>query len=484
MAAAARLRVKGHDVRILEQSDTAGGKAKAFSRDGFVFDTGPSLLTIPAVYRDLFLKTGASLEDSLDLRPVDPGTKYHWSDGTKVQLPGVGTAASAEALAAVVGTQAGTQWRALMTRAAKMWQLTRKPILESPVSGPRDLFKLISSIDDVRTIAPGTSLRKLGKQTFDDPRMVMLLDRFATYTGSDPRKAPAALATVPYVEQVFGSWHIGGGISNLSGALYQRCLERGVTVDFNADVTQVVTDAGRVSAVRLADGQTLTCDIVVANSDATHLYADLLTRSVSRGPLKQLRKSTASFSGFVLMLAVQGRTPGISHHNLWFPADYDAEFDSVFTGREVADPAIYACVPDDPAMRPDDDHESWFILVNAPRHGNDKGARDWSSPEFANTYADQILERLAHRGTDLRERVLWRELRTPADLERLTRAPGGAIYGTSSNGARAAFLRPANQSPLPGLYLVGGSSHPGGGLPLVGMSAEIVSNLIGRAPRS
>jgi phytoene dehydrogenase-like protein len=134
-------------------------------------------------------------------------------------------------------------------------------------------------------------------------------------------------------------------------------------------------------------------------------------------------------------------------------------------------------------MRPVDG-EAWFVLVNAPRHspgGRLPGTIDWDAPGLADSYADKVLASLAGRGTDLTGRILWRELRTPADLERATGAPGGAIYGTSSNGARAAFLRPQNASSVPGLFLVGGSAHPGGGLPLVGMSAEIVANLVGRA---
>jgi len=138
-------------------------------------------------------------------------------------------------------------------------------------------------------------------------------------------------------------------------------------------------------------------------------------------------------------------------------------------------------VPDDDRMRPDQDSEAWFILVNTPRNGRDpRHGVDWDAPGRAEAYADLLLARLAERGVDIRERVLWREIRSPADLERSTRAPGGSIYGSSSNGARAAFQRPANQSPVPGLYLVGGSSHPGGGLPLVGMGAEIVAGLVGR----
>jgi len=481
MAAAARLSVKGHQVTIVEQSDQVGGKAGAYSRDGFVFDTGPSLITLPAVYRDLFLKTGTSLEDNVDLQPVEPGTSYRWSDGTRVTLPGVNPAAAATALGDALGGTAREDWLALVARAAEIWRITRKPFLESPLTGTRELLALAKSPRDVRTVAPTTSLRGLGRKYLRDPRLRMLLDRYATYSGSDPRKAPAALSTIPYVEQTFGSWHIGGGVHKLADALAARCEERKVDILLNSDVTRIVLDEGKVRSVELSDGSHLEADIVVSNADASHLYGDLVSGNRADAALRQLRKATPSFSGFVMLLAIKGRTPDISHHNVWFPADYNAEFDAVFKGRPATDPTIYACVPDDPLMRPDADHESWFVLINAPRHGHGKNEFDWSQTDFANNYADRMVELLAERGTDLRNRILWRELITPADLEARTRAPGGSIYGTSSNGMRAAFLRPANTSPIEGLYLVGGSSHPGGGLPLVGMSAEIVAETIGRA---
>ncbi len=481
MATAARLSVKGHQVTIVEQSDQVGGKAGAYSRDGFVFDTGPSLITLPAVYRDLFLKTGTSLEDNVDLQPVEPGTSYRWSDGTRVTLPGVNPAAAATALGDALGGTAREDWLALIARAAEIWRITRKPFLESPLTGTRELLALAKSPRDVRTVAPTTSLRGLGRKYLRDPRLRMLLDRYATYSGSDPRKAPAALSTIPYVEQTFGSWHIGGGVHKLADALAARCEERKIDILLNSDVTRIVLDEGRVRSVELSDGSHLEADIVVSNADASHLYGDLVSGNRADAALRQLRKATPSFSGFVMLLAIKGRTPDISHHNVWFPADYNAEFDAVFKGRPATDPTIYACVPDDPLMRPDADHESWFVLINAPRHGHGKNEFDWSQTDFANNYADRMVELLAERGTDLRSRILWRELITPADLEARTRAPGGSIYGTSSNGMRAAFLRPANTSPIEGLYLVGGSSHPGGGLPLVGMSAEIVAETIGRA---
>lgn len=485
LAAAARLAVRGHEVTILEQGDRVGGKLFTYRRDGFAFDTGPSLFTLPAVYRDLFLKTGGPLEEAVDLQPVEPGFGYHFADGSSVTVPGVDPGKAARAFGDAFGGSAREDWRQLIARGGEMWRLTREPFLQSPLDGWRTLLK-VATPSAVRAIAPRTTLRDLGQQYLSDWRLRQVLDRYATYSGSDPRRAPAVFATVPYMEQTFGAWHIGGGLGTLADALEKRCLERGVGIRLRADVAEVLLADGRVAGVRTVDGERIPAEIVVANADAHHLYNDLLDDPRAKGPARSLAKAAPALSGFVILLALRGRTPGIHHHNVWFPRDYDGEFDAIF-GRNphpARDPAIYACVPDDPLMRPDDDTEAWFILVNTPRHGNGmRGSVDWAAPGLADEYADLLLQRLAERGTDIRDRVLWRELRTPADLAHDTRAPGGSIYGSSSNGPRAAFQRPANQSPIPGLYLVGGSAHPGGGLPLVGMGAEIVADLIPRAGR-
>jgi phytoene desaturase len=480
LATAARLAVKGHSVQMLEQSDSIGGKLATYRRDGFAFDTGPSLFTLPAVYRDLFLKTGNAFEEEVDLQPVEPAFGYRFADGSSVTMPGVDPARCARALGDAFGEQSAAEWRALMDRAGKMWRLTREPFLQSPLEGWRTLLPLAKPAD-VRTIAPWSTLRGLGRSMLSDPRAVTLLDRYATYTGSDPRKAPAVLATVPYVEQEFGAWHLGGGLGTLADALGRRCEERGVEIRTGVNVSQIMTNQVGVTGV-IADGQHIAADVVVANADAGQVYHRLLDDPRARKPARAINRSDASLAGFVLLLAVRGRTPGLLHHNVWFPEDYDAEFDSIFgrNPKPVDDPAIYVCAPDDPQMRPDDDHESWFILVNAPRH-DPAGGVDWSNSALAESYADHVLAVLARRGMDVRDRILWREIRTPADLEKSAQAPGGSIYGTSSNGARAAFDRPANKSDIPGLYLVGGSTHPGGGLPLVGMGAEITASLIGRA---
>jgi phytoene dehydrogenase-like protein len=182
-----------------------------------------------------------------------------------------------------------------------------------------------------------------------------------------------------------------------------------------------------------------------------------------------------------MLLALRGRTEGLQHHTVLFPDKYHQEFDDIFgdTPRPPNDPAIYICNPDDRAMRPDD-HEAWFVLVNAPPH-DPEGGMDWRDSSVVDGYARHVLALLARRGLDVRDRLLWHEIRTPVDIAARSWSPGGAIYGTASNSRHAAFTRPANRSPVSGIFLVGGSTHPGGGLPLVGMSAAIVADLIGPA---
>jgi phytoene desaturase len=490
LAVSARLAAGGHDVTICEQAATVGGTLACFRRDGFGFDTGPHLLTLPAVYRDLFLKTGSALEESVELVAVDPVRRYRFTDGTELDLPNASRGRTTAELDAAFGSGAGAQWASLMDRGGQVWDATRGPFLESPVEGARTLLRESRRVRDLRAVAPWQTLRGLGRRHLSDPRLRMLLDRYATYTGSDPRRAPAALVTVPYVEQTFGSWYVRGGLHVLAEALAQRVLERGVHVRTEADVVRVVVESGRAVGVTLADGEHLAADIVVSGADAAHLYRDLLPGGEAAGARRALARTTPSSSGFVMLLALRGRTPEQPHHTVLFPDDYDREFDAVFgTGEHrgrpcpVDDPALYISAPDEPSARPDDDHEAWFVLVNAPPHSPGDPARgvDWDAPGLPQSYADRLLQVMADRGLDVRDRLLWRELRTPADLQRATRSVGGSIYGSSSNGARAAFLRPSNRSPVPGLFLVGGSAHPGGGLALVGMSAAIVAQQIGPA---
>ncbi|GAA1627767.1 phytoene desaturase family protein [Actinoplanes couchii] len=464
LAAALRLARAGHRVTVHERSAEVGGKLAVHERDGFRFDTGPSLLTLPGVFEEL----------GLDLRPtpLDPVVRHVFPDGTVLDSSS-DHAVFLDRITAALGPEAAADWDRFWRRAARIWRASWESVLQRPVSAA-SLARLSWRIPDLMAIAPGRSLRSLGRRYLRDPRLRMLLDRYATYTGTDPRRAPAALAAIPYAELAHGGWYLPGGLGTLSGALRAKCDEAGVRVELGSEVTAIEADH-RVRGVRLSGGAFVPADIVVSNVDALTLYRDLLP-----SPRRLTGLADRSLAGFVLLLGVRGHTPELAHHTVFFPRDYDAEFDAIFPGpgrraRPVSDPAVFVTRADDPAVHPGGS-EAWFVLVNTPRHGTGWSAVDWRREGLAPAYTNRILKVLRDRGLDLRDRLEFVETRTPADLADTTAAPGGAIYGTAGG-----LLRPANRGPIAGLHLVGGSVHPGGGLPMVALSARIVADSVGPA---
>jgi phytoene desaturase len=465
LTAAIRLRALGHDVTVFERSDVVGGKLAVHVRDGYTFDVGPSLVTLPHVFDDVFRAAGTTLDEQLDLVRLDPQFAYHWPDGSSLTVPDSDddTAAAFDEFA----PGSGRQWRDFDARGRRIWDVAERTFFAGPMSNPWSLAKRMRSPFDLTAIDPMRTLHRAAESFFDDPRLVQWADRYATYSGSSPYAAPATLGCIPHIEARFGCWYPIGGLDALRAAFERVAREIGVEIRTGADVARIVAAPGdRVSGVELADGSTEAADIVVANTDAEHLYADLLADAVA---LRRVRRAERSTSGFVLCVGVRGLTPRLEHHNVWFSGSYRAEYDQLDAGEPADDPTIYACVSSvtDPSQAPDG-CENWFLLVNTP-------------PDVdidAVAYGELVLDRLAERGPDLRARLEFLDTMTPSDIERRYRSPGGAIYGTSSNGRRAAFVRPANRGARPGLYLVGGSSHPGGGLPLVTTSARIVTEMI------
>ena len=459
LAAAIRLAEAGHDVEVHERASSPGGKLGRYERDGFRFDTGPSLLTLPHVFTDLGL--------SLPLVALDPVVRHFFPDGTVLD-----SSSSHETfldrIATALGPGAAADWHRFWRRAERIWHASWRSVLRRPVT-PATLAALSWRLTDLAAIAPGRTLRHLGYRYLRDPRLRMLLDRYATYAGADPRHAPAALAAIPYAELAFGGWYLPGGLTTLADAMVARGEALGARLVLDSEVTAV-----EPAGIRAGD-TFVPADVIVSDVDALTLYRDLLP---TPGRLPAL--TDRSLAGFVLLLAVRGETPELAHHNVFFPTYYDAEFDAIFgsparRARPADDPTIFVTRANDPTVHPPG-AEAWFVLVNAPRHGASWSATDWRRPGLADSYADHILGLLAQRGLDVRDRVLFREIRTPADLAAATATPGGAIYGTTG-----ALLRPANRGPSDNLFLVGGSVHPGGGLPMVALSAQIAVTQIGPA---
>lgn len=485
MSAAARLAKRGHRVTVFERSKKVGGKCQTITIKGFSFDTGPSLLTLPAVYRDFFMKTGRPID--LSLESVDPAFSYHFADGSELLFPNLSRNSTIKSIVDLMGEDAGRQWKSLMERAERMWQASRSDFVERALPSYRQLLTRSGFIRDLRTIAPWQTLSSMAKSTLADKRLRYIVDRYATYTGSDPREVPAVLLTIAFVEEAFGAWHIKGGIGRLGEMVHQRALELGVEFRVGEEVSAINSDRGRVTSLTLASGEVIESDVIVSNADSSLLYNKLLKgggAKVAYKERKAINRSTPSLSGFSILLGLKpAPKPHFkNHHTVLFPEDYEAEFNAIFREqRSVSDPTFYICSPKDAAMVPEPGAESLFILINAPRHDPENGF-DWSKPGVVESYGEQmivrLIERLGARGQGLRERIAVKEFRSPLDIENDFASLGGSIYGPSSNGVRAAFRRAPNVSRLKGLYNVGGSAHPGGGVPLVGLSGEIVADAI------
>ena len=484
MSAAARLAKQGHQVTVFENSDQSGGKCRTEWFGDYAFDTGPSLLTLPAVFRDLFLKTGKRIEHVLDISPVDPAFNYNFADGSKVTFPNLSNPKTYQEIEKSFGISASNSWRQIIERSEKMWEASRDSFIESELTSIWPLLLRRNLINQINQISPFTSLRSLSEKLNLDPHLKMIIDRYATYTGSDPRSAPAVLLTIAFVESTFGAWHIKGGIGQLSVALEQRCRDLGVDFQFKSLVTKILVERNKVEGVVLSDGKIIKSDLVVSNSDAEYTFNSLIGNEVSsaRGERRKLKSATKSLAGFSLLLGLdnsKSKPVDVEHHNVYFPENYDLEFDQIFTQKiPVTDPTIYLCAPKDSSMVKGADKEAWFVLVNAPRHEPELG---WDWKDGGQEYAQKIISKMDDLGLNVTNRLDFMEYRTPADLENYAMAPGGSIYGTSSNSPVSAFLRARNRSKVKGLFCVGGSAHPGGGLPLVGISAEIVAKAIGKA---
>ncbi len=464
LTAAIRLAAADHHVVVLERNPVVGGKVAELDEGGFRFDLGPTLLTLPQLFDDVFRLAGTTLADEVDLVRLDPQVRYHWRDGSTLEIPDDPSATAAAIERFSPG--AGPQWTAFAQHAEKLWGVSERTFLSGPMSSPLSMLSRMTSPLDIARIDGNRTLSKAAGSFFDDPRLQQLIGRYATYSGSSPYLTPATLACIAHIEQAFGCWYITGGLARLRDALARTASSLGVDIRTGVDVGRIAADRGSVSGVELADGGGEVADIVVSNVDAAHLYTDLLPHPKEA---RKLDKAGLSQSAFVLCAAVSGRTEGIAHHNVFFSLHDRQEFRYLEAGQVPIDQTVYASVSSitDAGQAPPG-CENWYLLVTTPPAiGIDK-----------KMMTAGVLNRLAERGIDLRERVQFTRTLVPAEFDARYRAPGGAIYGTSSNGKRAAFRRPSNIGPVDGLYLVGGSTHPGGGLPLVATSARIVAELV------
>ncbi|MCX4968816.1 NAD(P)/FAD-dependent oxidoreductase [Streptomyces sp. NBC_00654] len=482
MAAAARLAVAGNRVTVYERSATYGGSVGRYAHDGFVFDTGPGLLHLPAVQRDLFVKTGKeSLEQSVTLCQVDPASRHLFADGTAVSLPNASRSQVAAALDGALGAGSGARWSGFLDRARDAWDRSRRPLLEEPLTTGRqalgsDPYPAVRQRRLLRGARQAGTVSEIGAWELADPRLAALLDGYALAYGLDPRRAPAAAALLPYMEETFGSWYVAGGMRELARAVYERCLARRVEFVFGAEVVRIVEKDGRAAGVELAGGQAVEADRVVLGVQPRPGLVPGQEPWTDGDMALRPRPGTGDAPGrFVVLLSLRGaREAGAVHRTVVHPADGAAESAAVFGGGVAEIPTVTVLRPDDPSTRPDEAHEAVTLTATvAPQ-----GPVDWTDAELRDRYAGTLVSLAAAAVPGLRERILHTEVRTPAETAAETGAEGGAVPAPALAGAGGAYLHPANLTRLPGLYLAGGWSHPGGGLAHAGMSGTLVAGLI------
>lgn len=484
MAAAARLAVAGHRVAVYERTETYGGAVRRFERDGFSFDTGPGLLSLPAVYRDLFVKTGKEpLESCVELVQVDPSSHHLFADGTRVSLPNASRAGAVAALDEALGSGAGQRWGDFLVRAREAWDRTRRPLLEEPlwpnwsVLAGREPYPAVPHKRLLRTRRAGT-LAEIGAWELRDPRLAALLDNYALTYGLDPGDAPASASVLPYMEHAFGTWYVRGGMRELARAVYERCLARKVEFVFGAEVTGVLEKDGRAAGVELADGGVAEADTVVGTGP-WRLRGLVRGRALYDAKAVEPGPEGMAAGRVVVCLALRGaRAADAAHRTVVHSPDSESELEFFAHGVPPEQPTVRIDRPDDPALRPDDGHEAVVLTSTVPSQTH----YDWTAAGAADAFADRMVAAAERAIPGLRERTLWQEVRTPLHTREETGAEGGGVPAPSLASAAGTLLHPSNSTAIPGLFAVGGWSHPGGGLPHAGMSGALVAGLVVEGP--
>jgi phytoene desaturase len=468
LATALRLRARGWDVTVCEAGPTLGGKMNRWSSAGFTFDTGPSLITMPWVFADLFHAAGERIEDHIELVRLPSLADYVYPDGERFRY----TSSLPEWIPTLerIAPQDKDGFFRFLELGSRLWEVSRRTFLSrTPYDPPgaRDW--------EVLRYMPwrygwGNYHRTVAAH-FKSPRLRQLFDRYPTYVGSSPYLAPATLAIIPYIEFAFGGWYVRGGLYSLVEALVNIAEERGVTMCVNAPVISIDQERGIATGVTLASGERIPADVVVMNGDAAMLPKLLGEPSPPA--------TSRSMSGFVMLFGLRSEMPRLAANTVFFSTDYRREFSQIFDeSRFPEDPTVYVNAPSrlDRSLVPDGHGETLFVMANAPAR-----ADQWSDTEIR-VAKTRVMSRLRQGGLDIPDAdIAVHDIWTPRRIEERYQMPGGAIYGTDSHGWRNAFLRPRNQNQqVRGLYLVGGSTHPGGGTPTVLLSAEITAMLIAK----
>jgi phytoene desaturase len=475
LATSIRLALKGYKTHVFEINPYPGGKLSAFELEGYRFDAGPSLFTMPQFVTELFDLAGEDYRVHFNYHKKKVACNYFWSDHTSFSA----YSDKNNFLKEIEDTFGEPQERVdkYLKKAKKKYDLTASLFLEQSLHK----LKTYLSKDTVKAILQlpvfelHKTLHQANSQAFSSSKLIQLFDRYATYNGSDPYQTSGMMTLIQHLEGTYGTFVPEGGMVSITKALYELALRSGVTFDFQTAVDEIITEQNTTKGVRVKNSF-FDADIVVSNADVYPTYKKLLPSQ--KFPKKQLQQERSS-SAVIFYWGIQHRFKELELHNIFFSDDYKEEFNAIFNKQTVSDdPTIYVNITskDIPEDAPEG-CENWFVMINTPA---DRG-QDWEV--IVNQLRTFILSKLSNKlGVDLAPLIVCESLLTPPLIESKTQSHLGALYGSSSNDSMAAFLRHPNFSNhLKNLYFCGGSVHPGGGIPLCLLSAKIVDELIPEA---
>jgi diapolycopene oxygenase len=471
IASAIRLSAKGYSVEIFEKNSYAGGKLAEIQLGNYRFDAGPSLFTMPQFVEELFDLVGKRTTDYFSYNTSKTACHYFFDDGTFIPFP-----ANKEELLKEVQNRLNVDPKPLdkhLSKADYIYRKTHRTFLEQSLHQVKNYFSkdILESILAIPNLGLFSTMHEVNTKSLNHPKLVQIFDRYATYNGSDPYRAPAILNVIPHLEHGFGTFFPEKGMRDIPLSLLRLGEELGIKVHLNEEVEEIVIENTRVKGIQ-SNGQFHAADLVFCNSDIRPAYAHLLPKL---NIPKRVKQQEPSSSAMIFYWGIQRKFPRLDLHNIFFAKDYKKEFETLFIDKTVdSDPTVYVHISS--KLKPDDapeNSENWFVMVNVPANSG----QDWT--KLRKDIRDNVLRKLSKLLDDNIEQLIEEEdYLDPVRIEERTSSFAGALYGPSSNDRMAAFFRHPNFSKVKGLHFVGGSVHPGGGIPLCLLSAKIAVSTV------
>ncbi|HKK52409.1 MAG TPA: phytoene desaturase family protein [Myxococcota bacterium] len=476
LVAALELAARGLEVVLVERAAKPGGKMREARIGDDRIDVGPTVLTMRWVFDELFERVGATFDEAVGLRPVEILARHAWSETERLDLfPQIER--TADAVGSLAGAREARGYRLFCEQARRIYDTLERPFLRASRPGPLDLVRSAGwrGMADLWSIQPFSPMQRALGRYFEDPRLRQLFGRYATYVGSSPFSAPATLMLIAHVERE-GVWLVEGGMQRVADALARLAEERGARLRYRSEASEVISERGRAKGVVLSTGERIEADAVVVNADPAALAEGRFGLAAKRA-VARVSPSRRSLSALTWAFTAEAEGFPLLRHSIFFSRDSRSEFEDLFErARMPADPTVYVCAQDregSDRSRPPGP-ERLFCLVNAPARGD---AHPFTHSEIERC-TERMFARLAGCGLKVDRSPTETRVTTPTDFDRLFPATGGALYGTVSHGWRASFRRPGARTRLPGLYLAGGSTHPGAGVPMAALSGRMAAAAI------